>query len=352
MRCPSKLVRVAKRMSGGLKAPWTAIYIENERHYRLSREGQEAVERTLRLAERMGGKTEIIQGQKALRKMCLAYARANGITKVIIGKSHKARWREILMGTLADQIIRHSSDIDVYVVTGDAEDRKSFNTPFWKTRTHWPSYLSAPIMTAFCTVVILPVRPYLEPVNLVMVYLIGIVSVALRYGRGPSLLATLLSAICVNFFFMVPYYSLKISEQQHVLTFMVMLLTGMIIGTQTSRLRLQAISARRREKNTAILFAMSRELTANRGKVTLAQIAAQHMAEVLDSDIFIWLPDEKTSCRRSSPKPRMIRRLSIRCAEESVARWAFTPPDRMPGSAPIRYPAPRRSIFRLPVPAA
>ncbi|MBV8938419.1 MAG: sensor histidine kinase KdpD, partial [Alphaproteobacteria bacterium] len=50
----SRLVRVAKRTASGLKAPWTAVYVENDRHYRLSAEGQEAVERTLRLAERMG----------------------------------------------------------------------------------------------------------------------------------------------------------------------------------------------------------------------------------------------------------------------------------------------------------
>ena len=79
----------------------------------------------------------------------------------------------------------------------------------------------------------------------------------------------------------------------HVITFIVLLFTGVIIGTQTARLRMQAISARRREKNTSTLFGMSRELTANRGRITLAQIAAQHMAEVLDSDVFLWLPDAK-----------------------------------------------------------
>lgn len=318
----TKLVRVAKRMSGGLKAPWTAIYIENERHYRLSKEGQDSVERTLRLAERMGGKTEIVQGQKASEAV-LAYAREKNITKVIIGKAQRARWREILVGTLADQIIRNSGEIDVYVVTGGTEDRKAFE-PFWKARTHWRNYLSAPVMTLFCTVLLLPVRPFVEPVNLVMAYLIGIVSLALRYGRGPSLMATLLAALCVNFFFVQPYYTFKVSDEQHVITFAVLLLTGMIIGTQTSRLRLQAISARRREKNTATLFAMSRELTGNRGKVTLAQIAAQHVADVLDSDVFLWLTDERdqlqtlvTETEGETPGVDPVR-------EESVARWTFT----------------------------
>ena len=190
----AKLVRVAKRMAGGLKSPWTAIYVENERHYRLSKQGQEAVERTLRLAERMGGKTETIQGQKASDDI-LNFARSGGFTKIIVGKAPRPRWREMLYGTLADQLIRGSGSIDVYVVAGDAEDRTPLTSPFWKTQTPWQFYLSAPAVTVFCTVVLLPVRPYVERVDVVMAYLIGIVSVTVRYGRGPSLLATLLAAL-------------------------------------------------------------------------------------------------------------------------------------------------------------
>lgn len=319
----TKLVRVAKRMAGGLKSPWTAIYVENDRHYRLNREGQEAVERTLRLAERMGGETEIVQGQKASDDI-LAFAHANGITKIIVGKTAKPRWREILTGTLADQLIRGSGDIDVYVVTGEAQGRKALMSPFWKTQTPWQFYLSAPIMTILCTALMLPVRPYVEPINLVLAYLIGVVSIALRYGRGPSLLTTLLSAICVNFFFVQPYYTLKVTDEQHVLTFLVLLVTGIIIGTQTSKLRLQAISARRREKNTSTLFAMSRELTANRGKIMLAQIAAQHMADVLDSDVFIWLPDGKGQLQTVVAETETEEHGIDPVREESVANWTFT----------------------------
>jgi len=318
-----KLVRVAKRMSGGLKSPWSAIYIENERHFRLSKEGQEAVERTLRLAERMGGKTEIVQGQNAASDI-LAYAHEHGITKIIVGKTSKSRWRELLSGTLADQLIRHSGNVDVYVVTGDREDAKALKSPFWKSQTPWQSYIAALAMTAFCTVLMLPLRPYVEPVNMVMAYLIGIVSIALRYGRGPSLLMTMLAAVNFNFFFIPPYYSFKISQEQHFITFLVLLVTGVIIGTQNSRLRLQAISARRREKNTSTLFAMSRELSANRGKITLAQLASQHMAEVLDSDVFLWLPDSKGQLQTVVAETQTEAQSIDPVREESVANWAFT----------------------------
>ena len=318
-----KLVRVGKRMAGGLKAQWSAIYVENERHYRLSKEGQDAVERTLRLAERMGAKTEIVQGQKASDDI-LSYARAGGMTKIIVGKTQKPRWHELLSGTLADQLIRGSGDIDVYVVTGEAGDRKGIVNAFWKSNTPLSSYLPAVLMTAFCTAIMLMSRSFAQTVDLVMAYLIGIVWVALHYGRGPSMAMTLLAALSMNFFFIPPYYTFKVTQEQDVITFMALMLTGLIIGTQNSRLRMQAISSRRREKNTSTLFAMSRELTANRGKITLAQIASQHMAEVLDSDIFIWLPDEKGQLHTVVAESETETRSIDPVREESVANWTFT----------------------------
>lgn len=342
----TRLVRVAKRMANGLRASWTAIYVENERHYRLNKEGQESVERTLRLAERMGGKTEIIQGQDASEDI-LTYARANGITKIIVGKQPKPRWREILQGTLADHLIRGSGDIDVSVVTGsEGEERKTTTASMWQQmQTPWHYYMSAPLMTFGCTVILLPFKQLIEPAGIVMAYLIGIVSVSLRYGRGPALFTTLLTVLCVNFFFIPPYYRFKMSGEEHLITFLALIASGVLIGTQTSKLRVQAIFARKREKTTSTLFAMSRELTASRGKVTLAQIAAQHVSDMLDSDVLLWLPDDKGQLQTIVAETETESQEIDPVRDESVARWAFTHKqnaglgtDTLPGSSALYVP--------------
>lgn len=320
----SKLVRTAKRMASGLKSQWSVIYIENERHFRLSKEGREAVDRTLRLADRMGAHTEIVQGQRRAAEDILDYAKANGISKIIVGKPNKSRLQTLIYGTLADEIIRGSGDIDVYVVTGDSENRKVLYSPFWKTQAPWQYHAIAFIITVLETFAMIPLRRYVEHSDLVMLYLIGVVGIALRYGRVPSLFATFLSALFFNFFLLPPYNSFKIADEKHIITFCVMLLTGIIIGSQTSRLRLQAISARKREKNTSSLFAMSRELTANRGKVTLAQVAAKHIAIVLDSDVFLWLPDAKGDLQTVVAETHGDSVAIDPVREESVARWAFS----------------------------
>lgn len=317
-----KLVRVAKRMSSGLKSPWTALYVENDKHYRLSREGQQAVEKTLRLAERMGGEAETIIGQNAQEDI-IAYATANGFTKIIVGKTPKPRWKELVSGTLADQLIRNSGNIDVYVVTGGAEDRRNLLAPFWKATTGWQAYVPAPLLVGLCSLALVPLRPYAEPANMVMVYMVGVVAVAVRFGRGPALLATLLSALCFNYLFVAPYYEFKLTGEQQLITFAVIMLTGLIISTQNSRLRMQASSARGREKNTSALFAMSRELSATRGKIPLAQVAAKHIADAFDSDIYLWLPDHKGLLQTVVAESETEGENSDPVREESVANWCF-----------------------------
>lgn len=319
----AKLVRVAKRMAGGLKAPWTTIYIENDRHYRLSKEGQEAVERTMRLAERMGGQTEVVHGQKAADEI-ISYAKAHGITKIIVGASPKSRLKEMIQGSLVRDLLARSGEIEVHVVTGDSENRRALRPSFWRARSPAAYYAAAPAMVALCSLIVTPMRGILENASLVMIYLVGVVAVAVRYGRGPSILTSVLSVMAFNYFCIEPYYSFKVSQEQHVTTFMVMLAAGALIGSQTARLRLQAVIARKRERNTSILYGMTRELTANRGKVTLAEIAARHIADVFASHAYVWLPDAKGQLLNMASDSDVEEEQIDMVREESVARWAFT----------------------------
>ncbi len=319
----TKLVRSAKRMASGLKAQWLAIYIENERHFRLSKEGQEMVERNLRLADRMGAEIEIIQGHNAVEDI-LSYARANNITKIIVGKAAKSRWQEIMYGTLADQLIRGSGDIDIYVITGERDKNHVLKSLLWSGQSSWQYYLYAVVAVFITTVLMLPLRSDVEAINLAMMYLIGVVTIALRFGRTPSIVATVVAALCFNFFFIEPWHDFKASRVEHIITFLVMLITGVVIGSQTARLRLQAITARKREKITAIFYAMTRELTASRGKVVLAQIAARHVAEAMDSNVFIWLPDDKGQLQTVVTETDDDDENIDPVREESVANWAFS----------------------------
>ena len=98
-----------------------------------------------------------------------------------------------------------------------------------------------------------------------MVYLLGIVTVAARSGRGPTVLASVLSVATFDFFFVPPFFSFAVSDTQYLVTFAVMLVVALVISGLTVRIRAQADAARDRERRTAALYAMSRELANTRG---------------------------------------------------------------------------------------
>jgi two-component system sensor histidine kinase KdpD len=110
---------------------------------------------------------------------------------------------------------------------------------------------------AICTAVAWLMFPYFALANLIMVYLLGVIVVAMRCGRGPSLLAAALGVLAFDFFFVPPYLTFAVSHVEYFVTLSVMLAVGLLISTLTARLRTQADGARQREQRATALYAMS-----------------------------------------------------------------------------------------------
>ncbi len=286
-----KLIRTARRMAASIKVPWTAVYVENARHYRLNEGARKAVEEHMRMVERLGGKTLVLQGTSAVDEI-IAYAHDNGITKIIIGKSARTRWHDILIGSLADKIIRRSGYIDVYVVTGEDPEPQSTKSTSDLYEFKPNLYFQSMEVIIFCTCVNFIFRASLKPEDEMLIYLIGNVVVSANLGRGPSFLYALLSAFCFNFFFIPSLYTVKIEDRSFWMTLVVMLATSLVINSYASRLRLQAMFARKRERNTQLLYAFTREIAATRGHQAISEVAAKHIRDVTGADILVALPDK------------------------------------------------------------
>jgi two-component system sensor histidine kinase KdpD len=287
----AKLVRTAKRFASSFKAPWVAVYIENARHYRLNERGQRALRMIFRLVERIGGKAVVLQGDANVADEIVAYARANRITKIIVGRPVKSFWRTLLSGSLSNKIINKSGDVDVYIVTGEPGaqyesvfGRSAINK--FKFRLYGWSFFVAAIATAIGIVA----RGMINPSDQALIYLTGVVIVAARCGMGPAMLYAFLSASCLDFFFIEPLYSFSIYDRAYWTTLTVIVMTGFVIANQASRLRLQAILSRKRELNTQTLYALTRGLASTRGDNNIAATAARHIAGMLDVEVTIWLP--------------------------------------------------------------
>src|SRR5499425_3612074 len=115
------LVRYAKRLAGRLHGPWTALYVESRRSLQYTEEERDRIADTLRLAETLGGEAVTIpSADRRIADDVIGYAESHNVTHIIIGKSSRSRWFEILHGSVVHDLVRRSGNISVHVIAGDA----------------------------------------------------------------------------------------------------------------------------------------------------------------------------------------------------------------------------------------
>jgi two-component system sensor histidine kinase KdpD len=322
-----RLVRSGRRMAASLRAEWIVVYVEPPSQ-RLSDADRQRVVQTLRLAEQLGAETTILSGTNISEEI-LSYARRRNVTKIIAGKPTHARWRDIVFGSLLDDLVRRSGDIDVYVINGSPSEPTTELPPLrLPPRTSpWAAYAWSIGVVFGCTLLARLMFPFFAESNLVMVYLFGIVFAAARLGRGPAVVASILSVAAFDFFFVMPVLTFAVGDFQYLLTFVVMLVVALVISTLTARLKMQAQRAREREQRTAALYALSRSLTNTRSIQDMLQAAVLHISTVFNAQVGILLPakDGEAAMQASQllVQAAAPSAMNLSVNELSVAKWSF-----------------------------
>jgi two-component system, OmpR family, sensor histidine kinase KdpD len=285
----ARLVRAARRMATRLRAEWIVLYVETPAHTRLNEIEREQIVQTLRLAEQLGAETVSLSGAK-VSEAAVAYARQRNASKIVVGKPLKPRWRERLFGSVVDEMVRANGVIDVYVLSGDFGDSEPPISTTMVPTSPRSAYLWGLVVVLICTLVARAMLPLFDLSNLIMVYLVGIVAVASRFGRGPSIMASFLSVLIFDFFFVPPYLTLAVSHVQYVITFAVMLLVALTISALTVRARRQAEVANQRERRAAALYELSRQLSAARDLDSILRAVILQISGVFEGQVTLLLP--------------------------------------------------------------
>ena len=314
-----RLIRAARRMAASLKVPWTALYVERLGKARETPQEREYLSDVLLFAEELGADTAVLSGLRISDEV-LAYARENNVSRVVIGKPSRARWKEILFGSLASSLLRDSGDIDVFVLHGEAgEEREKPRTPPAEPAIR-PDYLRAVVTVAVCTGLAWLMNARFAQANLIMVYLLGVMLVAVRFGRGPAVLASVLSVGSFDFFFVPPYLTFAVSDTEYLITFGVMLSAALVISTMAARLREQARASRERERRAAALYKLSRELADAQNLEDILTAALRTVQDVFAARAVILLPDEGGRVRIRSGDTSL---LGPGDHDHGVAQWVF-----------------------------
>ncbi len=202
-----RLIRVGRRLANDLNAEWYVVFVETPGHLQMPAQNRVRIQQNMRLAEELGARVVNITSE-SVPEAVIDFAHQHNITKIIAGKPFRPRWFEVLRGTVIDQIIRNSGHIDVYVVSeGETAPVKAGPGVLSKEISpHRPfrRYLGGLILVLLATLLGLPLRPYLAPTNLAMLYLVTVILAAVFLGRGPSILVSVVGVLAFDFFFTDP----------------------------------------------------------------------------------------------------------------------------------------------------
>jgi len=337
----AKLIRAAKRLAERLNAEWIVVFVETPRYGVAADEVRRRVLSSMRLAERLGAETVTLTGSNVAETL-LSYAKSRNVTKIVAGKRQGPLWRRLLRSSVIDELIVESGDIEIVAISGGPEDVAKPAPARKPAAGDAKRFLFAVLVVGICTAMSLALRSTLNPANLVMIYLLGVVAVAMRSSRRAALFASVLSVAAFDFFCVPPYLTFAVSDSEYVPTFAVMLVVAVLISTLTVRIRMQAAHAAERAARMQALYRLTKELGGQTSQFEAARASTHIAREVFGSKVFFLFPDSEghISFRRRTSDD-----LPVPQSEEGIAQWVFDHDrragkgmDTLPGATALYLP--------------
>lgn len=312
-----RLLRITRRLASEMKAPWSAVYVETPGSDKFARENRERIWRDLRLAENMGAQAATISSASVAEAL-VDYAQRHNITKMVVGKPAKSRWRELLRPPIVDQVIRRSGQIDVFVVSIRPLENRGAVLAKPRQDFPWSEYLGALGLVAGATLICAAIRPFFSPTNMAMIYLLAVVVAAIRLGRAPAVITAFLGVLAFDWFFVPPAFTFEVANSEYLLTFAALFTVGVVISTLVARGRERAEALARRELQTASLYYLSRDLAVAADTFAIIRAVQRNLSESLHGEAMFFQPiGEKLEYIDSGDGP------TPDLKEQAVADWAF-----------------------------
>ena len=286
-----RLLRAARRIAESLHAPWTAANVDVFGARPLGEKDRERLEAHLRLAEALGADVVRLRGA-TIAGALLEHAREHNVTRIVAGKPTHSRWRDRLRGSLLDDLIRGSGEIEVHVIAPIEREAQPPRVPPLphRDRVAPRAYAWAAVPVAIATGIGLAAYDHIALADITVLYMIAIMLAALL-GRGPSILAASLAVVAFDICFVPPRWSVTIADLRYITTFVVMFGAGLAMSTLVVRLQRQEREANVREHRTAALLAFTREVASAVAVEDVAAVLARHLEDTLDVAASVLVPD-------------------------------------------------------------
>jgi two-component system sensor histidine kinase KdpD len=346
-----RLVRRAARLAKRLEVPWHAVHVETPRLHEEPVAQRRAVLAQLQRAQSLGAETAVLAGDDAAA-VAVQYARDHNLSRLLVGRWPGVAWRRWpWQRSFARRLARAAPDLEI---TSVALERRPHapagaRAPAADPGRRWSSYAWSLAYCAAMGLVAAPLYSIFALPNIVMLFLLAVVLVAVRYGSGPAVLAAFVSVAEFDFFYVPPRFSFAVSDFQYLLTFAVMLAVALIAGQLTAGLRQQARVATGRASRVRSMYEMARDLSGALLPEQIAEICGRFIAAEFGARSQLLLVD--LGQRVLAPPAQLVAAEALPI-DLGVAQWvadhgepAGTGTDTLP-AAPLRY-LPLKAPMRL-----
>ena len=319
-------VRSAARLAGQLNVRWHAAYVETLRLQRLDVAERDRILAVIKLAEELGAETAVLTAGDAAAAL-VDQAQLLNCATLVVGRPQLSGWlgTTALWGsrTMTRRLALLAPTLDIIEV-GHADSARRFARAVQRTTNDdgvsaWHGSLSRYVWSVGCSVAVtlltLPLLQFFDLANIVMLFLLGTVLVALKFGRGPSALAAVLNVAAFDYFFVAPRFSFAVSDVQYLLTFAVMLVVGLLTGQLTAGLRFQARLSSSRERRAQSLFELTRDLSAALLNTQVAELGVAALQRNFGGQAVVLVTDGNDQLAVPLNPPTGF--------DSSVADWAF-----------------------------
>ena len=362
-----RVVRAAARLAGQLNTEWHAIYVETPGLQRLAPLKREKILANLNLAQQLGATTAVIASAE-IAESIIAYARKNNLSKLVIGRDPIRRlwpWQR----SSGQKLAILAPDIDLIEIgraENAAESGRDSAQPLSlhdvesteRRKTKRLRYVWATIACVAVTLISMPLAAHFDRSNIVAIFILAVVLVGVRLGRGPAALAAVLSVCGFDFFFVPPRFSFAVSDVQYLLTFFIMLAVGLITGQLTAGLRFQARVASHREERAGSLYEIARDLSGAVQVEQVVKISDESIQRTFRASAALLLPDAAGRLIATLPDDDATGAGAGLTVEIGTAQWAFdrglpagSGTDTLPGSdvlyIPLRAPTKARGVLAV-----
>ena len=345
------LIRSAARLASQMNAVWHAIYIETPTLQKLPAAQRDRILKSLKLAQDLGANTAVLFSND-IALAIVEYASSQNFSRIVMGrKSLRMPWHAsyrqrvaalaphvdlIEIGRAAsqdDEVQKGQSASDTSKATGLQEKRASS-----RGSQRLTDYVFAALASLGTALIATPLLELFNLVNIAMLFLLTIVLVAVRFGRGPSVVATVVGVLAFDFFFVPPRFSFAVSDLQYIMTFAVMLMVGLITGHLTAGLRYQAKVASHRESRSRALYEFARDLSGVLLGEQISETTQAIIQRAFRAKATLLLPDDDG--RLQAPQP------AVPGLDMGIAQWAF---DKVETAGIGTDTLPASNFFYLPL---